>query len=293
MKKILNKFFCLTLLVLTLNSCSAQPTTAGDADSTANNQEVAYTEDQNVQGPEVEIIEKNGRFIVICKENMRLYLYDYKTNCIAQYPMACGRNLGDKEKRGDLKTPEGIFKIQQIQDASTWSHDFGDGKGEIKGAYGSHFIRLVTPPHSGIGIHGTHDASSIGKRATEGCIRLNNNDLLKLVKEVYVGMPVIITSSIEDMESNQKPRITKYVGVNATASAPATKVEPSSTKANIDNKTSEREQHPSTPKTHTIRSNETIGGIALKYGMRSDELMKLNNISDPDRIREGQVLKVK
>ena len=84
------------------------------------------------------------------------------------YPIACGRALGNKEKPGDMKTPEGLFSVQQIQDASAWTHDFGDGKGEIRGAYGSHFIRLKTPGHRGIGIHGTHDPASIGTRATEG-----------------------------------------------------------------------------------------------------------------------------
>ena len=88
--------------------------------------------------------------------------------------------LGNKEKPGDMKTPEGLFSVQQIQDARAWTHDFGDGKGEIRGAYGSHFIRLKTPGHRGIGIHGTHD-------------------LLELVKKyVYVGMPVVILTSEAD-----------------------------------------------------------------------------------------------
>ena len=113
--------------------------------------------------------------------------------------VACGRALGNKEKPGDMKTPEGLFSVQQIQDASAWTHDFGDGKGEIRGAYGSHFIRLKTPGHRGIGIHGTHDPASIGTRATEGCVRLNNSDLLELVKKyVYVGMPVVILTSEAD-----------------------------------------------------------------------------------------------
>ena len=113
--------------------------------------------------------------------------------------IAVCKESGNKEKPGDMKTPEGLFSVQQIQDASAWTHDFGDGKGEIRGAYGSHFIRLKTPGHRGIGIHGTHDPASIGTRATEGCVRLNNSDLLELVKKyVYVGMPVVILTSEAD-----------------------------------------------------------------------------------------------
>ena len=137
--------------------------------------------------------------IAVSKESMTLAVYDFNSRLLAVYPVACGRALGNKEKPGDMKTPEGLFSVQQIQDARAWTHDFGDGKGEIRGAYGSHFIRLKTPGHRGIGIHGTHAPASIGTRATEGCIRLNNGDLLELVKKyVYVGMPVVILTSEAD-----------------------------------------------------------------------------------------------
>ena len=136
-------------------------------------------------------------FIVISKQDMKLRRYDLKGNILEEYPIACGRNYGNKKKRGDNRTPEGVFTVQQIQNASAWTHDFRDGKGEIKGAYGSHFIRLKTG-FQGIGIHGTHAPESIGTRATEGCIRLKNEDLLKLVNNIKLDMVVIITTSNED-----------------------------------------------------------------------------------------------
>lgn len=147
-------------------------------------------------------------FIVISKEKMVLNLYDYKGRTLAQYPIACGKNTGDKQSKGDMKTPEGNFNIGDIQKSSNWSHDFGDGKGEIKGAYGPFFIRLLTPGHEGIGIHGTHDNNSIGTRITEGCIRMKNEDILELVKKVRVGSVVVITPSKIDLQvpEQEKPR---------------------------------------------------------------------------------------
>ncbi|MDR2127437.1 MAG: L,D-transpeptidase [Prevotellaceae bacterium] len=136
-------------------------------------------------------------FIIISKQDMKLRRYDLTGNILEEYPVACGRNYGNKKKRGDNKTPEGVFTVQQIQNASAWTHDFGDGKGQIKNAYGQYFIRLKTG-FQGIGIHGTHDPESIGTRATEGCIRLRNEDLLKIVKHVKLSMVVIITASAED-----------------------------------------------------------------------------------------------
>ncbi|MDR1551921.1 MAG: L,D-transpeptidase [Prevotellaceae bacterium] len=144
-------------------------------------------------------------FIIISKQDMKLRRYDFAGNVVEEYPVACGRNYGNKKKRGDNKTPEGVFTVQQIQNASAWTHDFGDGKGQIKNAYGQYFIRLKTG-FQGIGIHGTHAPESIGTRATEGCIRLRNEDLLKLVKNIKLSMVVIITASSEDVLADYKTK---------------------------------------------------------------------------------------
>lgn len=44
-----------------------------------------------------------------------------------------------------------------------------------------------------LGIHGTNDPSSIGKRVSSGCIRLRNEDIEKLAALLPLGVPVIIT----------------------------------------------------------------------------------------------------
>ena len=136
--------------------------------------------------------------LIVNKEEMTVSVVDYRGCVKASFPMACGRNYGNKQKQGDMKTPEGIFHVDRIIAASSWKHDFKDGNGEIVGAYGPWFIRLDVPNHNGIGIHGTHLPESIGNRATEGCIRLTNDDICSLKKMVYIGMPVIIIPSTKD-----------------------------------------------------------------------------------------------
>ena len=145
---------------------------------------------------------KNARFIVVDKSAMTLTLFDYRGEELMQVPVACGKAYGNKHKRGDMRTPEGIFHVEGIEDASGWTHDFGDGQGEVDGAYGPLFIRLACPGHKGIGIHGTHLPESIGTRATEGCIRVGNDDLLHLAKQVHSGMVVAVLPSIEDAKVN-------------------------------------------------------------------------------------------
>lgn len=149
----------------------------------------------------------NGSFIVISKKDLNLRVYGKQgkdTVLLAQFPACLSKNKGNKERKGDMKTPESPkgkpFKITAIQDASTWTHDFKDGRGSIK-AYGHWFLRLETPGHSGIGIHGsTNNESSVPGRASEGCIRLRDTDIITLKqKYAYVGMPVYIKAEGEGL----------------------------------------------------------------------------------------------
>ncbi|MEA3507526.1 MAG: L,D-transpeptidase [Synergistota bacterium] len=110
---------------------------------------------------------------------------------LSVYEVAIGSNGGDKQKVGDRRTPEGVFTVERIHDSRSWVHDFGDGKGPVEGAYGPWFIRLKTG-WKGIGIHGTHDPSSIGRMVTEGCIRLTNDNLGAIIGRVKPGVVVLI-----------------------------------------------------------------------------------------------------
>ncbi len=153
--------------------------------------------------------DKQQTFIVISKKDLKLTVYapvKGDTLPVAQFPVCLSKNKGQKQGEGDMKTPESEpgppFTISQIQNASTWTHDFGDGRGAIL-AYGNWFLRLVTPGHSGIGIHGsTGNEESVPGRASEGCIRLRDNDIITL-KEQYarIGMPVIIKQEGQDLKS--------------------------------------------------------------------------------------------
>lgn len=136
--------------------------------------------------------EEHGHlWLKVVKKEYKLYVMkDNET--IDSFDVAVGKNRGQKKRAGDNRTPEGEFYIEQIQNSLHWTYDFKDGKGVIKGAYGPWFIRLKTG-WSGIGIHGTHDPGSVGTDATEGCIRLTNEDVSRL-KDNYItlSMKVVI-----------------------------------------------------------------------------------------------------
>ena len=103
------------------------------------------------------------------------------------FPVAIGSNPdgADKQAVGDCRTPEGVFEVESVEDSSDWERDG-------RRAYGPWFIRLRCPPWEGIGIHGTDEPGTVGTRATLGCVRMRNDDLLQLVPRVAVGARIEI-----------------------------------------------------------------------------------------------------
>ena len=147
-----------------------------------------------------DVVNPKNCFILISKPEYRLYVCEVvegDTVKRVHYPVCVGKALGQKQKKGDMKTPEctaeNPFVITEIVDASNWHHDFGDGRGSIL-SYGHWFMRLKTPGFSGIGIHGsTNNESSVPGRGSEGCIRLRDDDLIQLKEShAFVGMRVVI-----------------------------------------------------------------------------------------------------
>lgn len=134
----------------------------------------------------------DGLWLHVVKSEYKMYLYNGK-RLERTYDIAVGANGGQKRKVGDSRTPTGSFTVQQVQSSASWTYDFKDGNGPTPGAYGPWFIRLKTPGWSGIGIHGTHDPSSIGTMITQGCVRMYNHELQELKKRVFKGMKVVIS----------------------------------------------------------------------------------------------------
>ena len=170
--------------------------------------------DETIDDPD-NMQNRRNCFITMSKKDYYLYVYEIQGNdtvMLARYDCCFGQHVGNKQMRGDKKTPSSFnnangdpfakpFTISQIQNASTWKHDFKDGRGNIK-SYGDWFLRLVTPGHSGIGIHGsTNNEKSVPGRASEGCIRLKDSDIINLRNHyAFEGMKVIIKDeSIDDL----------------------------------------------------------------------------------------------
>lgn len=168
-------------------------------------QAIRADQDVRISMPEHVKVKKKC-FIVMSKKDFYLYVYEAQgpdTVLVARYDACFSLKKGQKQRKGDMKTPhctfKNPFKITQIVDASKWKHDFGDGRGSIL-SYGHWFMRLQTPGSKGIGIHGsTNNRESVPGRASEGCIRLLDEDIIDLYKHyAFVGMKVVIKA--EDVD---------------------------------------------------------------------------------------------
>ena len=191
MKKI---FFFILAVVIT--ACGGKANNVKENEQTMTDTVSAPVEETVIFGT---LMNRDSCFIVIDKPALHLSVYEVQqgdTVLLARYPVCVGKNYGHKEKAGDMKTPECTFSkpftITEIKPASNWTHDFGDGRGEIL-AYGNWFMRLKTG-FSGIGIHGsTNNEGSVPGRGSEGCIRLLNNNLDTLkANYAFVGMKVVV-----------------------------------------------------------------------------------------------------
>lgn len=142
-------------------------------------------------------------FIIVDKNTMKLYRYDKYGQEIEKVGIACSKFYGTKHEKADNRTPEGYFTISGIYNSTEWL--FTDDAGytsPVKGSFGPRFMRLKTPVSSQIGIHGAGSSRSIGRRVSHGCIRMTNDNIMRIHKLCETGMPVIVSPGPRDMAVN-------------------------------------------------------------------------------------------
>ena len=106
--------------------------------------------------------------IVVEAPARRLYLFA-DGRLVGSWPVAVGTRR--------TPTPLGHWRIAA---KAVWG-----------GAFGARWMQLSIPWGT-YGIHGTNNPASIGTRASHGCIRMYNRDVVELYRLVPVGTPVTV-----------------------------------------------------------------------------------------------------
>jgi murein L,D-transpeptidase YafK len=147
--------------------------------------------------------------IFVYKEKRRLYVIQANV-LVRDYPVALGSQpWGDKEKRGDGKTPEGDFRICSKDPVGRFTKALGLNYPDKKHAERAYFSGLLNGPQLKeilsahekrtkppidnpiggiIAIHG----GGAHKDWTDGCIGLYDSDLEELFRVATIGTPVSV-----------------------------------------------------------------------------------------------------
>ena len=147
-------------------------------------------------------IEENPYYIVIDKSDYELKVYD-EEGWFATYPIVFGgKDLGDKMKEGDRKTPNGNFKVLLKKINSKWGMELlldYPNKESIQ-KFKDRKLRGIIPKNakigSGIAIHATRPEEEWTVdnfyNWTDGCVSLKFSEMKDLFSYIPEGTPVTI-----------------------------------------------------------------------------------------------------
>ncbi|MEE8430630.1 MAG: L,D-transpeptidase [Candidatus Desulfatibia sp.] len=121
-------------------------------------------------------------------QKVHLYRYDGRYQHIKSYSAATGEKQGKKRREKDEKTPEGIYFTTKIYRDNKITI-FGDRAFGLN--YPDVFDKFEGNGGSGIFVHGSN--KEISPFSTNGCVALNNDDIVDLDKRIqFKKTPVII-----------------------------------------------------------------------------------------------------
>lgn len=135
--------------------------------------------------------------LVIIRSLNTLCLYNGST-IVKSYKIAVGKKT--------TPTPLGSFKVVNKVVNPGW---FPQGKDPIPAGvdYNPIGTRWIGLSEKSYGIHGTNQPKSIGKKASKGCIRMNNKDVEELFDLVSIGTTVQIIDTQAPAEKAQIPNL--------------------------------------------------------------------------------------
>jgi L,D-peptidoglycan transpeptidase YkuD (ErfK/YbiS/YcfS/YnhG family) len=154
---------------------------------------------------------KRTPLIIVDKYQRQCFLYE-KGILRFQLPVELGSNwLGDKQKAGDKKTPEGSYRISMKKEGNNTIYhkafllDYPNEEDSKR--FKKHLKIGVIARNSTIGgaieIHG---GGGKGLDWTDGCVALLNEEMDLLYDKVKVGTPVVIVGStkpVHDLFNNE------------------------------------------------------------------------------------------
>lgn len=148
---------------------------------------------RNVDSAQAMVINKQtrtGSLVVVENDQPRL---------LRQFDdLQFGKNSGDKQREGDKRTPEGVYRITRFIPDEQLDSIYGSGAFPID--YPNPLDRVEGRKGSGIWLHG-RAYNDPDKSVTRGCVAFRNEEIRELQPQLTPGTQVIITRSTELLDS--------------------------------------------------------------------------------------------
>ena len=126
-----------------------------------------------------------------------------KSEVLSQFPIAIGKERGDKEKAGDNRTPEGIYFTQSHIDATQLPAE-KYGPKAVPLNFPNPFDLFQKKTGYGIWLHGAgNDDRMASATVTEGCVAFFNKDIKKLSRWLTPFQAAVVIS--KDIQNLNKP----------------------------------------------------------------------------------------
>ncbi|MDH5472372.1 MAG: L,D-transpeptidase [Gammaproteobacteria bacterium] len=143
---------------------------------------------------------------VVDLDQSRLFVFENyaeQPKLVADYFVSMGRGGPEKEKRGDLRTPLGVYFIQSYIPPDRLADKYGAGAYPIN--YPNAWDEMQGRTGDGIWLHGTRSGTyNRPPLASEGCVVLPNDDLREVGAYITLGQtPVLIGNGIQWLPADE------------------------------------------------------------------------------------------
>ncbi|VAX23220.1 hypothetical protein MNBD_NITROSPINAE02-1955 [hydrothermal vent metagenome] len=132
--------------------------------------------------PYVLVVDKSRGELLVLEENKDNF------KIVKRYKTSLGSKRGDKLVRGDLRTPEGLYNIVSVKENRHLPPQYGPRAFVLN--YPNKLDKKLGKTGDGIWIHGSGLGENI--EATEGCVEVNDMNVVDLGKFADVGTQVYI-----------------------------------------------------------------------------------------------------
>jgi murein L,D-transpeptidase YafK len=154
-------------------------------------------------------VDGGERVILVEKNTKTLFLFSSvqgKLTPAKSYPCLVGKNIKDKEKTGDMATPEGVYYLVEFIPPNKLSENYGMGAFVLN--YPDFLDKKEGKTGDGVWLHGHDPRKKLEEvQSSKGCVVMSNDHLRELSTMIKLGTtPIVIVDKVvfRSAESQKK-----------------------------------------------------------------------------------------